>query len=306
MSLSLRQVKYFIATAELGQVSQAAVQLAISQSAVTTAIRELEEQLGVPLFLRSPQGMELTQPGRNFLERAYAIQAAVVDAMRMPKIDSEVSGSLSLTASYAVIGYFLPYHLARLEQLYPALEIQLHELNREAIEEGLIANRYDLGLVLTSNLVTPELAAETFVSSPRRLWVAAHHPLLRLPSVGLADVAREPYIMLTVDETVQTTMRYWGRSQLQPKIRLRTSSVEAVRSMVANGTGVAILSDMVYRPWSLEGKRIETVVMKDQIPAMSVGLAWKDGREFSPAMAAIRSYFRQTFVEPHAAVPGRR
>jgi DNA-binding transcriptional LysR family regulator len=64
-------------------------------------------------------------------------------------------------------------------------------------------------------------------------------------------VAEEPYIMLTVDEAAQTAMKYWSQSLYRPRVTLRTSSVEAVRSMVAGGEGVAILSDMVYRPWSL-------------------------------------------------------
>lgn len=306
MAITLRQVKYFVATAEVGQVSQAAVQLAISQSAVTTAIRELEEILRVRLFLRSAQGMELTEPGRSFLERSYTVLAAVDDAMRLPSGDGKVSGTLSVAATYTVIGYFLPHHLARLAQLYPDLTINLYELNREAIEEGIISNRYDMALVLTSNLINPELAAETFFSSPRRLWVSVNHPLSKVPSVTLAHVAREPYIMLTVDEAAQTALRYWGPTSLQPNIRLRTSSVEAVRSMVANGTGVAILSDMVYRPWSLEGKRIETVAMKDPIPPMSVGLAWKNGNEFTPAMSLFRKYFRQVFIEPHSNAQMRR
>jgi DNA-binding transcriptional LysR family regulator len=306
MAITLRQVKYFVATAELGQVSQAAAQLAISQSAVTTAIRELEAILGVRLFLRSAQGMELTEHGRSFLERSYTLLAAVDDAMRLPKGDSKVSGTLSVAATYTVIGYFLPYHLARLAQLYPDLTINLYELNREAIEEGIISNRYDLALVLTSNLINPELAAETFFSSQRRLWVSANHPLSKVPSVTLDHVAREPYIMLTVDEAAHTALRYWVPTGLQPTIRLRTSSVEAVRSMVANGTGVAILSDMVYRPWSLEGKRIETVVMKDPIPPMNVGLAWKNGNEFTPQMSLLRKYFRQVFIEPHSNAPARR
>jgi DNA-binding transcriptional LysR family regulator len=102
-----------------------------------------------------------------------------------------------------------------------------------------------------------------------------------------------------------TALRYWGRTAFQPNIRLRTSSVEAVRSMVANGWGVSILSAMVYRPWSLEGKRIETINLKDAIPSMTVGLAWKKGAELAPTMSAFRDYFRQIFLEPSFSGGGR-
>jgi hypothetical protein len=67
MALTLRQLKYFVATAELGQISQAAIQLTISQSAVTNAIKELEDSLGTRLFMRTASGMTLTNTGRRFL-----------------------------------------------------------------------------------------------------------------------------------------------------------------------------------------------------------------------------------------------
>lgn len=84
MSLTLRQVRYFVATAEIGQISQAAIHLNISQSAVTTAIKELEAMLGVLLFQRSAQGMSLTEAGRHFLNRAYVILRSVDDALNSP------------------------------------------------------------------------------------------------------------------------------------------------------------------------------------------------------------------------------
>ncbi|MFG0230889.1 LysR family transcriptional regulator [Achromobacter sp. 413638] len=296
MSITLRQLKYFVAAAELGQISQAAIQLAISQSAVTSAIRELEETVGAALFERSAHGVTLTHSGRGFLNHAYNILSSVDEALRMPSAAEDVSGRLLLAASYTVIGYFLPYHLQRLSQQYPQLDIQLHELNRSAIEEGLIANRYDMAVLLTSNVANPDLAVEHFFGSPRRLWLPARHPLLERDTVTLEDVAREPFIMLTVDEAAYTALRYWNETPFKPDVRLRTSSVEAVRSMVANGSGVTVLSDMVYRPWSLEGRRIETIQLKDPIPPMNVGLAWRKGAEISPAMRAVREYFRHVYT----------
>ena len=261
MSITLRQLKYFVAAAELGQISQAAIQLAISQSAVTSAIRELGNRGRGALRTQRPRRDADAQRPRlsqscvqhPVLGRRGAAHASAAE---------DVSGRLLLAASYTVIGYFLPYHLQRLSQLYPQLDIQLHELNRSAIEEGLIANRYDMAVLLTSNVANPDLAVEHFFGSPRRLWLPARHPLLEHDTVTLEDVAREPFIMLTVDEAAYTALRYWNETPFKPDVRLRTSSVEAVRSMVANGSGVAVLSDMVYRPWSLEGRRIETIQLR--------------------------------------------
>ncbi len=298
MSLTLRQLKYFTAVAEVGRISHAALQLNISQSAVTTAVRELEEMLGQQLFERQPHGVELTRAGRRFLSHAYAVLSAADEAIRMPHEGVNVEGTLTIAATYTVLGYFLPHHLQRFEQLHPQIKVKVHEVVREAIEEGLITQQYDMGVLLTSNVVLRELSLETFFGSQRRLWVPAKHALLEKAEVTLADVAAEPYILLTVDEAAGTAMKYWSKTPYQPQIRLRTSSVEAVRSTVANGLGVTVLSDMVYRPWSLEGKRIETISLRDAVPTMNIGLGWKQGIEFSPAMTAFRDYFQQMLLEP--------
>ncbi|WP_166358854.1 LysR family transcriptional regulator [Pseudomonas akapageensis] len=298
MSLTLRQVRYFVATAEIGQISQAAIHLNISQSAVTTAIKELEALLGTLLFSRSAQGMTLTDAGRHFLNRAYVILRSVDDALNSPLPDFRASGLLRVAASYTVIGYFLPHHLQRLDHWHPDVSIEVHEQERQAIEQGLLENRYDMAVVLTANLTHPDIVSETLFNSERRLWLPSHHPLCERSAVTLADVAREPYILLTVDEAEQSAMRYWEQAGQQPSVRVRTSSVEAVRSMVANGSGVAILSDLVHRPWSLEGKRIETVGLTDPVTPMSVGLAWHREHAFTPAMQAFRDYFHDAFLTP--------
>lgn len=248
--------------------------------------------------------MELTDAGRRFLSHAYTVLSAADEALRMPREATRVSGLLSIAATYTVLGYFLPHHLQRFTQRFPEIDVKVQERQREAIEEGLITGRHDIGVLLTANVTNSEITRETFFGSERRLWVPARHPLLSQSEVTLEHVAAEHYIMLTVDEAAYSSLRYWSQTPYQPKIRLRTSSVEAVRSMVANGLGVAILSDMVYRPWSLEGRRIETITPKERVPRMDVGLAWKCGVEHSPAMQAFRSYFRQLYMEP-AVGPGR-
>lgn len=296
--MNLRQLKYFVATAESGQVSRAAVALSISQSSITTAIRELETDIGTNLFVRTAQGMELTEAGRELLAAAYEILSKVEEARNLRQRSSELRGTLTLATTYTVMGYFLPYHLDRLRRLHPNLTIQVHELNREAVEEGLMSNRFDIAVLLTSNISNPELETETLFRSSRRLWVANSHPFAQRRKVAMPDIAGQDYILLTVDEAAHTAMKYWAFQETQPFIKLRTSSIEAVRSMVANGQGVTILSDMVYRPWSLEGKRISTVQTEVPIPSMDVGLAWRRELQFNRETELLYEYFRQAFVSP--------
>ena len=148
-NMNLRHLKYFVATAESGQVSRAANALSISQSSVTGAIKELEAILDAELFVRSSQGMELTDAGREFLAASREILDKVDDAKRLTKRRSEVGGTITLAATYTVLGYFLPFHFDRLARLHPGLDIQISELNRESIEDGLLANRFDLAVLLT-------------------------------------------------------------------------------------------------------------------------------------------------------------
>ncbi|MEL6205998.1 MAG: LysR family transcriptional regulator [Pseudomonadota bacterium] len=301
MSYNLRHLRYFIATAELGQVSRAAIELSVSQSAVTAAIRELEATLGTQLFTRSSHGMALTEAGRRFLASGYEIVAKVEESLQAADTVA-LTGELRLAASYTVIGYFLPVHLDRLSRVMPEVTLRVREMTRQALEDALLDGQIDIGVALTSNISNHAIAKETLLSSPRRLWLPSRHPLLERETLGLADVAREPYVMLTVDEAAHTAMRYWAPTSLQPNVLLRTSSIEAVRSIVANGQGVSILSDMVYRPWSLEGRRIEVADLREPIPAMEVGLVWRRNNEFSPVMNAFRYYFRSLFGAPQSSV----
>jgi DNA-binding transcriptional LysR family regulator len=81
---------------------------------------------------------------------------------------------------------------------------------------------------------------------------------------------------------------------LTPRAVLTTSSIEAVRSLVAAGVGVTILSDMVYRPWSLEGQRIELRRLVEPVPSMNVGLAWARSHPLSATATTFRAFMSVT------------
>ena len=293
MSISLKQVRYFIAAAELGQISHAAVELNVSQSAVTSAIQQLETILGVKLFERTPSGVALTVEGNRFLPRARNILAAVNEAVSIRASSNQViSGKVRVGITYTVAGYFLPQNYARFTRAYPNITIDLYEASRSVIEQAMLDSALDIGVILISNIENSDrLQTQELIRSRRRLWVSSDHRLLKMERVTLADVAEEPMIMLTVDEANQTASRYWARVASRPNVIFRTSSLEAVRSMVASGMGVTILSDMVYRPWSLEGQRIETRLLEEPIPTMDVGLVWLKDASLSAPTQAFLNYF---------------
>jgi DNA-binding transcriptional LysR family regulator len=290
--VTLRQLRYFVAAAETGQFSMAAAEVNVSQSAITNAVLLLEETLGVRLFERLPHGVSLTPEGHNFFQHARHILDSMQDALREPRFQMHsLNGSVRVGASYTVLGYFLPPLLARFRLQYPEVAINLRDMDRQGIEEAVLAGQVDIGVVILSNLpARARFDHHVLVRSRRRLWTSDSHPLLQMDSPSLKDIAAFPYIQITQDEGEQSTRRYWKAKRLEPKIEFRTGSMEALRGLIAHGFGVTILSDMVYRPWSLEGKKIEARPILDVVPDLEVGLIWKPKRALDNAADALRQF----------------
>jgi DNA-binding transcriptional LysR family regulator len=300
--MTLRQIRHFIAVAETGSISAAAQAVFISQSTLTLAIQQLEQEIGVSLFNRHAKGMTLTHQGHQFLRQAHLILATVDNAKRsLQQSTDQVAGQLIIGVTSLVAGYYLADLLTRFQRAYPNVAIRVMEDERPYIEHLLVSGEIDVGVLILSNLEDRHaLQTEVLTHSPHRVWLPAQHPLLEHDSINLADVAREPLIQLNVDEMDMNAQRMWSRAGLQPHITLRTASTEAVRSLVAAGLGVSIQPDMTYRPWSLEGDIIEARPLADLSQTLDVGLAWRRG---TARPALVDPFLTVAREQPHA---GRR
>lgn len=283
MAFTLRQLQYFVAVAEQGTVSRAAQNLSISQSSVTEAIRELEGDLGVELFERHPRGLTVTHKGHQFLRHATKILADVSDARLAFSRDHEaVGGRLQLGVTSLVAGYVLSDLLARYRRAFPSVDVSAIEDNGDYLEHLLVGGELDVAVMVISNLRDRmALQAEILEVSPYRLWLPLGHHLAGADIIGINDIASEPLIMLTVDEIEENTGKLLTALGTKPHVAFRTRSVEAVRSLVATGAGVALLPDLVYRPWSLEGDRIESRDISGALPVVQVGMVWRRGSGLS-------------------------
>lgn len=279
MAFTLRQLQYFVAVAEQGSVSGAAHNLSISQSSVTEAIKELEGDLGVQLFERHSRGLNITFKGHQFLRHATAILTGVSDARQAFADGAQaVPGRLNLGVTSLVAGYVLSDIIARFRRGYPSVTMTAIEDSGEYLEHLLIGGELDVAVMVTSNLRDRvALQADILEVSPYRLWLPIGHRLAAAESITLADLSGEPLILLTLDEIEEPTSRLIGALGTKPRIAFRTRSVEAVRSLVATGAGLALLPDLVYRPWSLEGDRIESRDVSGALPFVQVGIVWRKG-----------------------------
>lgn len=291
-NMSLRQLRYFVEAAEVGQFSQAARKAHVSQSVITTAVAQLESTIGARLFDRLPHGVALTAEGHRFYQHVRHMLDTLQDALSEPMfLASTLPGTVRVGASYTVLGYFLPSLLARFKRSYPQIEIDLIDMDRASIQRGVTEGELDLGMCIISNMDMPSpLQRQVLIRSRRQLWLPESHPLSAQPTIGLADIAPYPYIMLTVDEGEASSLRYWRSAGCTPNVAFRTSALEALRGMVAYGFGVSILSDMVYRPWSLEGRRIDVRTVNDIVPPMEVGLVWRDDADIPPPARALQQF----------------
>lgn len=282
--VTLKQMRYFVSAAQTGRFSQAALQEHVSQSAITSAVLDLEQQLGVSLFERLQHGVALTEAGRMFYRHAVFILDSVAEAMSMPMSEAIVGaeGAITVAASYTMLGYFLPELIARFKRANPNVTIDLLDLSLPEMECALETGEIDMAIGSISNL--PSKApyhTQVLMRSSRRLWVSPTHPLGNRDSVSLEEIARCSYLMLTIDGAMEFTNKFWENTQRKPNYVLQTSSLESVRGFVGQGLGVTILSDMVYRPWSLDGKKINAVRVEEGVPDLEGGIFWLKDRPLS-------------------------
>lgn len=291
MAFTLRQIQFFVAAAEQGSVSAAARALSISQSSVTEAVRALEDDLGVILFERQAKGLVITHKGSAFLRHARKILAEVASARTAFAGEEAPGGRLALGVTSLLAGYVLSEILQRFRRAFPRVELSVIEDQGDYIQHLLIGGEIDVGVLVTS-AVRDRLAlqVETLSVSPYRLWLPLGHPLAQQAAIALDQIAGWPFIQLTVDEIEGSTRDLMAALPVRPQIAFRTRSVEAVRSLVATGAGLTLLPSLVYRPWSLEGDRIETRDVSGDLPTVQVGLAWRRGAPLSgPALNFVRA-----------------
>ena len=148
MTLTLEQLRIFVAVAEREHVTQAARVLNLTQSAVSAAVGAIEARHGVKLFDRVGRRIELTETGRTFLTEARAVlaRAAAAEAV-LTDLAGLKRGALSLAASQTVASYWMPPLMARYRVAYPGIALKLTIGNTESVAAMVREGEVDLGFV---------------------------------------------------------------------------------------------------------------------------------------------------------------
>ncbi|TQS73957.1 LysR family transcriptional regulator [Rhodobacteraceae bacterium] len=193
--MNLTQLRSLIAVAEAGSFTAAAEMVGITQSGMSQALAALEETLGVKLLVRQRHGVELTAFGEQAMDHARAAFAHL-EAIRQDALIAagEETGSLRIAAFPSVFATVLPPLLRRFRKLHPCIEVVALETDDREVEVWLNAGSVDLGVVLNPADDSPAIVIG------EDEWVGvlpAGHRLGRRASLGLCEIALEPFVLAT-------------------------------------------------------------------------------------------------------------
>jgi len=195
-----------------------------------------------------------------------------------------LAGILTIGVTSLVAGYYLSELFSRFRRNCPGVEVFVTEDAPRFLEHLLINGELDVAIMVSNALSEPQaMLSETLTRSQNRVWLPANHELTAREEVTLAECAACDQIVLEADRIDDLMVGVWARHQLKPRVILRTSSLEAVRSLVGAGAGIAVLPDFLYRPWTLDAEHVDVRRLRDEVPTIDVGLVWRRGSGLKPA-----------------------
>lgn len=290
--MELRQLEYFVAVAEEASFTRAADRVHISQPGVSAQVRQLERELGAPLFDRSGRTPGLTPAGRAALGPARAALAGA-GAVRtaVDEVNGLVRGRLTVGMVTACTVVPLFEALAAFHRAHPGIELSLLEDNSDRLVEQVRAGSVDLALIGAAGDPPDGLGSFTVVRERLVAAVPDGHPLLAGP-VTLEAMTRHPIVCLPVGTGIRAVVdRAWAARGVRPDIALQAAAPGAVMDLARRGLGVAVLSEsMVTEADGLATRLIEDV---DDLAVLAV--VWADRGPQPPALRELLAHARRAF-----------
>ena len=262
MSVTIRQLEIFNAVVETGQVTRAAQNLFITQSAVSLALNEMENQLGGSLFDRSGRLLELNDRGRYFLPLSREILDKLEDLDNlMNEKDGQFAGSLNLVASSTIGNYVLPYLITAFKSMHPNVHFNMLVCNTGAAEKLILDRHVDLGFV------EGEVSNELIITTP---WFKDELVFI----TQITDQVKEEYDVATELKNYKWVMREPGSGTAQIfknrlgkyvtdlNVVMELGHTEAIKKAVEAGAGVGCLSSLAVCR-AIERKWLQQIYFKE-------------------------------------------
>jgi DNA-binding transcriptional LysR family regulator len=244
VEITLNQLRVFCEVARQGQFTRAAEALYVSQPAVSRCVKDLERQVGAPLFEAIGRRVQLTEAGRLLHEHAARVLAELGDAGRaLEELREGETGRLVIGASSTPGTYLLPPLLGRFQRDRPGVEIRMEiEATREVVRR-VEGGALDLGIVGETQF-PPALEVTGFREESLVLIAAPDHRLAAARWVRAGDLAEEPFVLREPgSSTREVSERCLAAAGVTPRIMMELGSTEAVKKTVAAGLGISLVSE---------------------------------------------------------------
>ncbi|HEX2114350.1 MAG TPA: LysR family transcriptional regulator [Alphaproteobacteria bacterium] len=297
MQLSLRALRYFVATAETGSVTRAARQLGVSQPSISGAIAQIEDDFRVQLFIRHhAKGLSLTPAGERILVEARGLLAHAREFQASAGALGEgLRGEIAVGCFLTLAPFVMPGLLQGFEKLHPEIVVRCEEWNQEEILAGLRTGRIEMALTYayaTSDEFTTEVMAEL----PPRAILPVDHPLASKRAVSLRDLAAEPMVLLDLPHSREYFLSLFRAYNLEPRVVYRTRSYDMVRGLVGRHRGYGILNAIPRMPYTYDGTQVAAVPILEDLPrTLVVGLRLRTAVP-RRAVAAFSKYANEYFT----------
>lgn len=255
MRITLRQIEIFSAIAHSENVTRAAQQLSISQSAASNALVELERQFDCPLFDRIGKSLRLNSTGRGLLPQAEELlaRAAAIEGV----LAGGTLGPLAVGATLTIGNYLATLIVAQYLQRHPASKIQLHVANTHSIVEQLLRFELDIGLI-EGEASDADLLLEPWLDDEMAVICSPHHPLATAGEADSQTLEMQNWIVRESGSGTRALFdRVIARQLGRLNIRLELEHTEAIKRTVESGLGIACLSRLSLREAFRRGSLVE-------------------------------------------------
>lgn len=291
LRFTLRQLEYLVAAGECGSIAAASQKLNVSSPSISTAISQLEAELGVTLFLRQhAQGLKLTEAGRTLSAQAQTVLDEATELTRLAgAVSSTVQGPLRVGCLVTFAQIVLPSLRRSFEALFPDVRMSQIELTQSDIFAGL--RRGEIDLALTYDMTLPaDLEFHPIRQLAPFVLLPPDHPLADYDRLTVRELAPHPMVLLDLPMSADYFLAFFTRADLRPTISERTGDMAVMRSLVANGFGYSIANFRPLNTTAPDGKPLSFVPLADDAPPMAMGVLGLPGAMSSRTNAAFHEH----------------
>ncbi len=294
--MEFRHLRYFLAVADALHFTKAAEGLPVSQPALSAQVKQLEQEVGVPLFDRVGRSVQLTRAGEIFREHARrALREMELAQVAIAEAEGLQSGTLAVGVVQTVNAYLVPEIVSRFSSLHPHVALRLDELSGPDIESGVKSGLLDVGIGFVP-VTSERLESQTMFEEDFVLITSPRHRLSKRRILSLSALGDEPLILLPgIFCTRRLLNASFAKAGIQPNIIVEMNSIEGILATVRTSKLATILPRLSL---GLDRNRaLRGIPLRHPTPRRAVGLLWKKGGYHSGAVRALADQVRAVVKE---------